>query len=82
MRKSDMVRELVAAGDYKAALRIAKEFRIGLTKEETDAMKYAYECMVYPGFYKQVGRNVQESIAEGIRVLKQHYEGAEQNASV
>ena len=31
-RKSDTVRRLVAAGDFKAALRIAKDFRLGISK--------------------------------------------------
>lgn len=72
-RKSDKVRRLVAEGDYKAALRLAKDFRIGLTKAEGDAMKFAYECMVYPDFYRQVGRNIEQTIEQGVEVLKAHF---------
>lgn len=72
-RKSDKVRRLVSEGDYKAALRIAKDFKLGLTKKEGDAMKFAYECMVYPDFYRQVGRNVEQTIEQGIEVLKMHF---------
>lgn len=38
-RKSDTVRRLVAAGDFKAALRIAKDFRLGISKEDSDDMR-------------------------------------------
>ena len=34
-RKSDKVSRLVAARDYKGALRIAKDFRLGITKEQS-----------------------------------------------
>lgn len=48
-RKSDTVRRLVAAGDFKAALRIAKDFRLGISKEDHDDMRRGYECLVHPG---------------------------------
>ena len=32
IKKSDMVRNLVATGQYKNALRIAKDFRLGITR--------------------------------------------------
>ena len=45
-KKSDVVRRLVRERDYRSALRIAKEFRLGISKEDRDAMRLAYECMV------------------------------------
>ena len=44
-KKTDTVRRLTADGDFKGALRIAKDFRLGITKQESSAMKLAYECM-------------------------------------
>ena len=41
-RKSDIVREAVAAGNFKEALRIAKGFRINITAEQRDTMCRAY----------------------------------------
>lgn len=41
-RKSDKVRRLVADGDFKGALRIAKDFRLGITKEQSSTMTRAY----------------------------------------
>ena len=54
-RKSDTVRRLVAAGDFKAALRIAKDFRLGISKEDSDDMRRGYECMIHGAFYQSIG---------------------------
>ena len=72
-KKSDMVRELVAAGDYKKALRIAKGFKIGFTKEEQSTMTRAHECMVHPGFYSQLGIDEAGAIEAGIEIIKRVY---------
>ena len=72
-KKSDKVRRLVTAEDYKGALRIAKDFRLGITKEQSSAMRLAYECMVHDGFYRQLGYDLKQKIAEGIEVLKELY---------
>lgn len=68
-RKSDAVRRLVSCGSYKEALRIAKDFRLGITREQSSAMTLAYECMVHGRFYKQLGYDLDEKIAEGVRML-------------
>ncbi len=72
-RKSDKVRQLVSAGDFKAALRIAKDFRLGITKAQSDAMRLAYECMVHGDFYRQLGYDLQQKVAEGLEVLNGLY---------
>ncbi len=69
IRKSDIVREAVAAGDWKKALRIAKDFQIGVTKEQRSTMARAYECIVYPDFYRQIGTDIPGAIAEGEKVV-------------
>lgn len=72
-KKSDMVRELVAAGDYKKALSIAKGFKIGFTKEEQSTMTRAHECMVHPGFYSQLGIDEEKVIEAGIEIIRRAY---------
>lgn len=72
-KKSDMVRELVAAGDYKKALSIAKGFKIGFTKEEQSTMTRAHECMVHPGFYSQLGIDEEKAIEAGIDIIRRAY---------
>ena len=72
-RKSDTVRRLVASGEYKDALRISKDFRIGISREQRSTMTRAYECMVHPSFYSSLGTNLSQAIDEGISVLKGLY---------
>lgn len=72
-KKSDIVRRLVAEGDYKKALSIAKGFKLGFTKKEQDTMTRAHECMVHPGFYRQLGYDENILILDGIDLLKRVY---------
>ena len=72
-KKSDMVRELVAEGNYKKALSIAKGFKLGFTKEEQSTMIRAHECIAHPGFYCQLGINEEEAIEKGIELIKRVY---------
>ena len=74
-RKSDTVRRLTRSGEYKKALRIAKGFRLGITREQSDKMGIAYECMVHPQFYKQLGINANEKVNDGVEVLVGLYGG-------
>ena len=69
MKKSDMVREAVRQGDWKKALRIAKDFRINITAEQRELMSRGYECMVHPDFYRQIGTDIAEAIAKGKEVV-------------
>lgn len=78
-RKTEAVRSLVRSGELKQALKIAKDFRLGISKPDSDAMKLAYECMVHEQFYKQLGYNLSEKVAEGVEVLKRLYGRSEEN---
>jgi hypothetical protein len=69
--KAQEVRRLMVANDYKAALRGAKDFRLGVTKEQRSVMSRAYECLTYPSFYEQIGKNPDVCIREGISVLQE-----------
>lgn len=72
-RKSDAVRRMTAAGDYKSALRIAKDFRLGITKEQSDTMRRGYECMTNPRFYVSIGVNIAETVEKGVETLLSLY---------
>lgn len=72
-KKSDEVRRLVAAGEYKAALRIAKDFRIGISKSDSDDMKMAYDCLTHPSFYKSIGVDLNNAQRKGIEVVQRIY---------
>ena len=71
VKKTQMVKDLVRQGRYKEALRIAKGFRLGITREQSDTMVRAYECMVHPEFYRSIGKSIQECIDGGVSVLCQ-----------
>ena len=72
-RKSDAVRRLVAEGDYKAALRIAKDFRLGITKADADDMTRGYECMVHPAFYQSIGIDPRQTALKGVETVQRLY---------
>lgn len=72
-RKSDKVRRLVKDGDYKAALRIAKDFHFGINREDSDTMKRGYECMVWPSFYESIGKNPSETSAKAVETIQRLY---------
>lgn len=69
MNKSEIVRQFIKDGKIKEALQIAKDFRIGITKEQRSKMARAYECIVHPGFYKSIGKNINECIKIGEKTL-------------
>ena len=68
-KKTDIVRQAMKSGEWKKALRIAKGFRINVTKEQRERMSRAYECIVHPEFYRQIGIDVMKSIESGKETL-------------
>lgn len=74
IRKSDIVREAVRKQDWKKALQIAKDFRIGVTPEQRSKMARAYECIVHPDFYRQIGVDIPDAIEQGKTVVKEYAE--------
>ena len=72
-KKTDMVREAIMQGDWKAALRIAKDFRINITREQREEMSRAYECLVHPDFYRQIGVDINGAIERGKAVVEALY---------
>ena len=76
-KKSDIVRRLVSSGEYVKALKIAKDFRLGISKEDSNAMKLGWECTQRPGFYKQIKVNVDAAIMTAINTLCNLYGTAE-----
>ena len=72
-RKSDTVRRLVAAGEYKAALKIAKDFRLGIGAEDRDDMQRGYECLVWPSFYQSIGVDTRETAAKAVETVIRLY---------
>ena len=69
VKKTDIVKAAIKEGDFKKALKIAKDFRINVTAEQRKAMARAYECIVHPDFYRQIGVDIMESINTGKQPL-------------
>lgn len=69
--KAQAVRQLIEAGEFKKALAGAKDFRIGVTKEQRSVMARAYECFIRPDFYRSIGKNPDQCIEDGIAVLQE-----------
>ena len=74
IKKSDIVRKAVQEQDWKKALQIAKDFRIGVTQEQKSKMARAYECIVHPEFYQQIGVDIPEAIEQGKAIVKEYAE--------
>ena len=72
-KKTNIVRKLLAEGNHKKALAIAKGFKLGITKEDSQQMNRAYECMIHRDFYKQIGKNPEKEINAGIAILNKLY---------
>ena len=73
IKKSDVVREAVKSEDWKKALKIAKDFRLNITNEQRAKMSRAYECIVHPEFYMQIGIDVDSVIESGVEVINSLY---------
>lgn len=74
IKKSDIVREAVREQDWKKALQIAKDFHIGVTQEQRNKMARAYECIVHPDFYQQIGVDIPEAIEQGKEIVIEYAE--------
>lgn len=70
MKKTDQVRQAIKDGELKKALRIAKNFRLGITKEEQVSMSRAYECMIRPDFYRQLGYDTDNVVEHGCNIVR------------
>ena len=68
-KKTEIVKEAIKAGDFKKALKLAKDFRINVTKEQREAMARAYECIVHPEFYRQIGIDIAKSVESAKKTL-------------
>ncbi len=73
--KSDTVRKMVAEGDFKNALRIASDFRLGISEQDRSCMKLGYECMNedFAKFYKSIGIDTAKSIYRAIQTVSRLY---------
>lgn len=70
--KNDEVRRLVASGDYKQALQICKEWTYP-DPTYRNTLRRGYECLLYPGFYKQLGYDPDSEYESAVKLLNKIY---------
>jgi len=69
--KTDQARALYLSGDRRSALRMAKDFRLGLSVEQRKLLSRGYECLVRPDFYKSLGYDPKRCVEEGYEVFEE-----------
>lgn len=67
--KTYRVKDSMKKGNWKNAFKLAKTFKLGITIEQQEVIKRAYECILYPRFFTQIGINVSEAINDGKKTL-------------
>ncbi len=70
-KKIDQLRALMAAGDWRAALAMAAKFK--RNGEHAHAITRAYDAYQRPDFQRQIGRDPERLIADGIAALEARY---------
>ena len=73
--KTQQAKHLFESGDLKAALKIVKDFRLGLQPQERKALSRGYEAIVHPGFYLQLKKDPSVLVEDAKRVLSQLFTG-------
>lgn len=69
--KLSKLKELMAAGDYSAALRLAASWpRLG---DHRDAITAARAADTNPEFYRSIGRDPGAMVALGIEAIRERY---------
>jgi hypothetical protein len=70
-KKIDLLRAHMAAGEWRAALHLAARFpRLG---EHKVRITRAWDALANPRIYREMGRNVDALVADGIAALKERY---------
>lgn len=70
--KNDRVRSLVSRGEYKKALQICKDWDYK-DPSHRDILRLGYECLMYPTFYSQIGKDPKSSYENAVSVLIEVY---------
>lgn len=74
-KKIDTLRALINEGNFSKALALAAKFpRLG---EHRDAIVLGHEARVHRSIYKQLGRDPDKLVAEGIKALIARYQDRE-----
>jgi hypothetical protein len=78
--KASQLREFMASGDWESAFRLASSFQ-DLGKQR-NAILDARTALTNPRFLKQIGKDVEQTIAIGQAALKERYPAVEPPISI
>lgn len=71
LSKTEIVRQKYEQGDFVSALRICKDFRIGVSEEHRRNLQIAYECLTgNEKFYKSIGIDTKSVIERSKDIIK------------
>ena len=71
MKKTELARKLFEAGDFLGALRICRNFRLGLTSDERRTMQIAFESLTgNDAFYSSIGIDTKQIIDNSRIIVK------------
>lgn len=66
--KTELVKKHISNGEFEKALRIVKGWQIK-NKELGHRIKLGYDCLKNPSFYKQLGKDTEACIKDGIEAM-------------
>lgn len=71
MSKTILVRNAIIRGDKKNALKMASDFRGGVTPDQRRVLKTGYECINFPEMYRQMKVDPEKAIDAAWTLLQQ-----------
>lgn len=70
--KNAKVKRLVSQGEYKLALQICKDWNYS-NPSHREILRLGYECLMYPDFYRQLGKDPNYQYQLAVEVLSEVY---------
>lgn len=69
--KLSKLKELMATGDFRAALKLAASFsQLGSQKIQ---IRRGWQAIQSPDFYREIGKNPDELVAAGVAAIRERY---------
>ena len=68
--KTESLKKALMTNDRNLALKLGKNFHIGLTPDEVSAIKRGYECLKHPSFYNSIGYHPEECMEQAMNILR------------
>lgn len=73
LSKRDELKQLLDAGKYRAALKLAASAP-RLLQTHADAIRTGYAAASNPAFYRELGRDPDDLVASGVAAIRARYD--------